>query len=220
MLWQRNFFVDNNGKLINNAGVDANALHKISYGLYVVTCNDGVKNNGLIVNTVQQVADSPKLISVSINKANYSHDVIKNSGKLNVNCLTVDTPFSVFENFGFRSGVAADKFAGFEHGYTDNGLAYLPKYVNSVLSLKVENYLDLGSHGMFICSVEGATVLNDKESMTYAYYLANVKPKPQPQAKKGYICKICGYIYEGEELPADYICPLCKHGASDFEPIV
>ncbi len=201
------------------AKTDFKALNKIGYGLYVVTSNDGKRDNGLIVNTVSQVADNPQMISVTINKANYSHHVIKQSGKLNVNCLTVDTPFSIFKNFGFQSGRTVDKFKNITPNHAKNGLAILPQYANSVLCLKVENYVDLGSHGMFICSIEDARVLNDKETMTYAYYRENVKPKPDTEGKKGFVCKICGFVYEGDELPADYICPLCKHGVADFEPI-
>ena len=198
---------------------DLTALYKIGYGLYVVTSNDGKRDNGLIVNTVTQVSDSPNRIAVNINKANYSHHVIKQTGKMNVNCLSVDAPFSVFENFGFQSGRNADKFAGCEVKRSDNGLVFLPRYINSFMSLKVEEYVDLGSHGMFICSVTEARVMSDRETMTYAYYHSNVKPKPNTECKKGWVCKICGYVYEGEELPEDFICPLCKHGAADFEPI-
>ena len=198
---------------------DMTALFKIGYGLYVVTCNDGKKDNGLIVNTVSQVTDTPNRIAVTINKANYSHHVIKQAGKMNVNCLTVDAPFKVFEAFGFRSGRNVDKFADCTPMRSDNGLVFLPRYINAFMSLKVEQYVDLDTHGMFICSVTEARVLSDVETMTYAYYHANVKPKPQTEGKKGYVCKICGYVYEGEELPEDFICPLCKHGAQDFEPI-
>ena len=198
---------------------DMSALFNIGYGLYVVTSNDGAKDNGLIVNTVSQVTDTPSRIAVTINKENYSHHVIKQTGKMNVNCLDVSTPFSVFENFGFRSGRTADKFVGIEELRSDNGLRFLPRYINSFLSLKVENYVDLGTHGMFICSVTEARVMSDKPTMTYAYYQENVKPKPQTAEKKGWVCRICGYIYEGEELPDDFVCPLCKHGAADFEPI-
>ncbi|MBO5715494.1 MAG: flavin reductase [Clostridia bacterium] len=198
---------------------DMTALFKIGYGLYVVTSNDGKKDNGLIVNTVAQVSDNPKRISVTINKANYSHHVIKQTGKMNVNCLTVDAPFSVFEKFGFASGRNVDKFAGENVLRSDNGLVFLSKYINSFMSLTVETYVDLGSHGMFICTIDEARVISDKETMTYSYYHANVKPKPQTEGKKGYVCKICGYVYEGDPLPEDFICPLCKHPASDFEPI-
>ena len=198
---------------------DLSALFKIGYGLYVVTSNDGKKDNGLIVNTVSQVTSTPNRVAVTINKENYSHHVIKQTGKMNINCLTVEAPFSIFENFGFKSGRNTDKFADIEPLYSDNGLAFLPRYINSFMSLKVEQYVDLDTHGMFICSVSEARVLSDKETMTYSYYHSNVKPKPETKGKKGYVCKICGYVYEGETLPEDFICPLCKHGASDFEEI-
>jgi len=198
---------------------DLSALFKLGYGLYVVTSNDGKKDNGLIVNTVTQVSDSPNRVAVTINKANYSHHVIRQTGKMNVNCLTVDAPFQVFEKFGFVSGRNVDKFADCEPLRADNGLVFLPRNINAFLSLKVEQYVDLDTHGMFICSVTEARVLSDRDSMTYAYYHEFVKPKPETEGKKGFVCKVCGYIYEGDELPQDFICPLCKHGAADFEPI-
>ena len=198
---------------------DLTALFNIGYGLYVVTSNDGKKDNGLIVNTVTQVTNTPNRIAVTINKANYSHHVIKQTGMMNINCLTVDAPFAVFEQFGFQSGRNVDKFADCEPLRSDNGLVFLPRHINSFMSLKVEQYLDLDTHGMFICSVTESRVISTAESMTYAYYHANVKPKPETEGKKGYVCKICGYVYEGDTLPDDFICPLCKHGASDFEPI-
>ncbi|MBQ2348468.1 MAG: flavin reductase, partial [Clostridia bacterium] len=191
----------------------------IGYGLYVVTSNDGKRDNGLIVNAVTQVTNTPNRIAVTINKQNYSHEVIKATGKMNVNCLSTDAPFSVFEDFGFKSGRDNNKFENITPLYSDNGLAFLPKYINSFMSLKVEQYIDLDTHGMFICSVTEARVVSEKETMTYTYYQNNVKPKPQSEGKKGFVCKICGYIYEGDVLPDDYICPLCKHGAADFEPI-
>ena len=198
---------------------DLTALFRIGYGLYVVTSNDGKKDNGLIVNTVTQLTDTPNRIAVNINKANYSHHIIKQTGILNVNCLSVDAPFSVFERFGFQSGRTVDKFEGITPVRSDNGLIILPKYINAAISLKVEQYVDLDTHGMFICSVTEARVMNDKETMTYTYYQNNVKPKPDTEGKKGFVCKICGYIYEGDVLPDDFICPLCKHGVADFEPI-
>ena len=198
---------------------DMSALFSIGYGLYVVTSNDGKRDNGLIVNTVTQLTNSPNRIGVTINKDNYSHHVIKQTGKMNVNCLSEDAPFSVFENFGFRSGRNTDKFDGIDFLRSDNGLAFLKRYINSFISLKVESYVDLGTHGMFICEITEARVISDANTMTYTYYQNNVKPKPETNGKKGYVCKICGYVYEGEELPDDYICPLCKHGAQDFEPV-
>ncbi|MBE6767745.1 MAG: MBL fold metallo-hydrolase [Ruminococcaceae bacterium] len=198
---------------------DLTALFKIGYGLYVVTSHDGKKDNGLIVNTVTQVTNTPNRIAVTINKENYSHHVIKQTGKMNINCLTVDAPFAVFEKFGFQSGRNVDKFADCEPLRSDNGLIFLPRHINAFLSLKVEQYVDLDTHGMFICSVSEARVLSDRETMTYTYYQDHVKPKPQTDGKKGFVCKVCGYVYEGDELPEDFICPLCKHGAADFEPI-
>ena len=198
---------------------DLTALFNIGYGLYVVTSNDGKKDNGLIVNTVSQVTNTPNRIAVTINKANYSHHVIKQTGIMNLNCLSTDAPFHVFENFGFQSGRTADKFAGWDPLRSDNGLVFLPKYINSFMSLKVEQYIDLDTHGMFICSITESRVMSRLETMTYNYYQSNVKPKPATEGKKGFVCKVCGYIYEGEELPEDYICPLCKHGVADFEPI-
>ena len=198
---------------------DLSALFNIGYGLYVVTSNDGQKDNGLIVNTVTQVTNSPNRIAVCINKQNYSHHVIKQTGKMNLNCLDVSAPFAVFENFGFHSGRTVDKFAGIEELRSDNGLRFLPRNINSFMSLDVENYVDLDTHGMFICSISEARVMSDKETMTYTHYQNNVKPKPETEGKKGFVCKVCGWVYEGEELPDDIVCPLCKHGAADFEPI-
>ena len=210
-------YIEQDGETANKN--DLTALFNIGYGLYVITSNDGKKDNGLIVNTVTQVTNQPNRIAVCINKQNYSHHTIKNTGVMNVNCLSTDAPFSVFENFGFQSGKNVDKFAGSEILRSDNGLAFLPKYINSFMSLKVEDYVDLDTHGMFICTVTEARVISDRETMTYTYYQNNVKPKPETEGKKGWVCKICGYVYEGDELPEDFICPLCKHGAADFEPI-
>ena len=198
---------------------DLTALFNIGYGLYVVTSNDGKKDNGLIVNTVSQVTNTPNRVAVAINKSNYSHHVIKQTGIMNVNCLTTEAPFKVFEAFGFVSGRNTDKFKDCTPLRSDNGLVFLPRYINAFMSLKVEQYIDLDTHGMFICSVTEARVLSDKETMTYTYYQNNVKPKPETKGKKGYVCKICGYVYEGDPLPEDFVCPLCKHGAADFEPI-
>ena len=198
---------------------DLTALFNIGYGLYVVTTNDGIRDNGLIVNTVSQVTNTPNRIAVTINKQNYSFHTIQKTGVLNVNCLDVSAPFSLFQRFGFQSGRTVDKFAGMEVLRSDNGLAFLPRYINSFMSLKVENYVDMDTHGMFICTVTEARVMSDAETMTYTYYQKNVKPKPETEGKHGFVCKVCGWIYEGDELPDDIICPLCKHGAADFEPI-
>ncbi|MBQ7098482.1 MAG: flavin reductase [Oscillospiraceae bacterium] len=198
---------------------DLTALFNIGYGLYVVTSRDEGRDNGLIVNTVTQVTNTPNRVAVTINKDNYSHHIIKKTGILNVNCLDVTAPFSVFENFGFRSGRTADKLAGIEELRSSNGLRFLPRHINSFMSLQVESYVDLGTHGMFICSVTEARICGNRSTMTYSFYLDHVKPKPETEGKRGFVCKVCGWVYEGEELPADIICPLCKHGAADFEAI-
>ena len=198
---------------------DLTALFNIGYGLYVVTSNDGKKDNGLIVNTVTQVTSTPNRVAVTINKENYSHHVIRQTGVMNVNCLDTSAPFSIFQNFGFQSGRSVDKFQGQEVLRSDNGLVFLSRHINSFMSLKVEQYIDLGTHGMFICAVTEARVISDNPTMTYTYYQENVKPKPETDGKKGYVCKVCGWVYEGETLPDDIVCPLCKHGAADFEPI-
>ena len=197
---------------------DMSALFNIGYGLYVITSNDGKKDNGLIVNTVTQVTNTPNRLAVTINKENYSHHVIKQTGKMNINCLSTDAPFSVFETFGFQSGRNVDKFKDCTPLRSDNGLVFLPRYINSFMSLVVEQYVDLGTHGMFICSISEARVISDRETMTYTYYHQHVKPKPKTDGIKGYVCTICGYVHEGE-LPEDFVCPLCKHGASDFVEI-
>lgn len=195
------------------------ALFNIGYGLYVVTSHDGKKDNGLIVNTVTQITSNPNRIAVTINKENYSHYIIKQTGKMNINCLTTDAPFKVFETFGFQSGRNVDKFTEYTPHHSKNGLAVLPKYINSFMSLEVEKYIDMDTHGMFICTVTEAKVVSNKPTMTYDYYHENVKPKPDVEGVKGYVCKICGWVYEGEPLPSDIVCPLCKHGAVDFEKI-
>ncbi len=198
---------------------DLTALFNIGYGLYVVTSNDGTRDNGLIVNTVSQVTNTPNRVAVTINKQNYSHHVIQQTGIMNVNCLDTTAPFSIFQNFGFQSGRNTDKFANLAPLHSDNGLAFLPRHINSFMSLKVEQYVDLGTHGMFICAVTEARVISDVETMTYTYYQNHVKPQPETEGKKGWVCKVCGWVYEEENLPDDIVCPLCKHGAADFEPI-
>ena len=210
-------YIAHDSKMANKN--DLSALFKIGYGLYVVTSNDGKRDNGIVVNAITQLTNTPNKIGVTINKESYSHHVIKQTGVMNVNCLSTDAPFSVFENFGFKSGRNVDKFEGMTPLRSDNGLAFLDKYINSFISLKVEQYVDLGTHGMFICAVTEARVISDRETMTYNYYLENVKPKPESDGKKGYVCKICGWVYEGDKLPDDLICPICKHPAADFEEI-
>ncbi|MCI7145344.1 MAG: flavin reductase [Clostridiales bacterium] len=198
--------------------IDSSAMFKIGYGLYVVTCNDGTKNNGLIVNTVTQVSSNPDRIAVNVNKANYSCEVIKNTGVLNVSTLNETAPFKIFEHFGFQTGRNVDKFDKEVFGHWEtasNGLPYLSKYANAYISLKVFDVIDMGTHLMFLCDITESQVLNNVDTMSYAYYHNNVKPKPVEDVK-GWVCDICGYVYEGDKLPEDYVCPLCKHGASDF----
>lgn len=195
------------------------ALFKLGYGLYVVTTNDGEKDNGCILNSVMQVTNTPNKVAVAINKQNYTHDIVMKTNKLNINCIAESAPFSLFQNFGFRSGRDADKLEGIAFTRSNNGLAVLKDNINAYMSLWVESTVDLDTHTLFICFVTQMDEISDERTMTYTYYQDNVKPKPQPQKKKGFVCKICGYVYEGDELPEDFICPLCKHPASDFEPI-
>ena len=201
--------------------MDTNALNRITYGLFVLTVRLGEKDNGCIVNTVTQVTSSPTRIAVTVNKQNLTHDVLLHTGLFNVSMISEDAPFALFKRFGFQSGRDADKFEGLDGVKRGgNGIAYLSQGVNAFLGAKVSSTVDLGTHTLFIADVTDGAVLSDTPSMTYAYYHANVKPQPAPAAvKKGFRCKICGYVYEGAFLPDDYICPLCKHGAADFEPI-
>ena len=201
--------------------IDASALFTVSYGLYVLTARDGGRDGGCIVNTVCQLTDQPKRISVCVCKQNLTCEMIQKSGLFNVSVLTQSVPFSEFQHFGFQSGRDVDKFAGRDDPRSENGLRYLRENCNALLSGKVTETVDCGTHTLFIADVTEAHVLSAEPSVTYAYYFAHIKPKPQPAAekKKGFVCKICGYVYEGETLPPDFICPLCKHGAEDFEPL-
>ena len=200
--------------------LDGKAMFKLSYGLFVLTARDGAKDNGCIINTAAQLTSSPMRISITVNKANYTHDMIQKTGVFNVSILSESTPFSVFQQYGFQSGRTADKLSGKEPR-TENGVAYLAEHANAVISGKVISTVDCGTHTLFIADVTEAHVLSKEASATYAYYFEHIKPKPQPAAekKKGYVCKICGYVYEGETLPPDFVCPLCKHGADDFESL-
>lgn len=201
------------------ANMDNKALHAIGYGLYVATTNDGSKDNGCIVNAVNQVSSTPLRVAISVRKGNYTYEIIKKTGKLNINCLDVTAPFSLFKHFGYQSGRDVDKFSDMEVMRSENGLRILPGHINAWMSLEVEQYVDLDSHGMFICLVTEGAQVSREESMSYHHYQKNVKPQPKPEKKKGYVCKVCGYVYEGEELPADFVCPWCKHGAEDFEAL-
>ncbi len=196
------------------------ALTKISYGLYILTSSDGTQDNGCIINTVCQVSLNPERIVISVNKDSYTGEIIKKSKKFNISVLTEETPFSVFEHFGFFSGRDKNKFEKTDNLFkTENGVFVVPEFANSYISAKVTDMIDMGTHTLFVAEITGQYVLSDKPSITYSYYYENTKPKPQKTDKKGYRCEICGYIYEGEELPEDYICPICKHGASDFVKI-
>jgi len=198
--------------------MDNTALYKLGYGLYVLTSRDGDKDNGCIVNTVLQVTSGQPFSGViGVNKQNYTHDMIMDSRKFNISVLTEETPFEVFKRFGFQSGATVDKFAGYtDINRSDNGLLYLTKNVNAMLSFDVTDTFDFGSHTLFKAEINDGEVLGKEESATYAYYQARIKPKPQDTKKDGYRCTICGYIYEDGVLPADFICPICKHGAGDF----
>lgn len=197
--------------------MDANALFKLSYGLFVLSAKDGEKDNGCIINTVMQVTDSPKQVCIAVNKQNFTCEMIQKTGKFNLSILSEKAQFDLFKQFGFQSGRNADKFDGIKCERSENGLLYLTEQSNAYLSCSVVSESDLGTHIMFVASVDDAAVLNDDPSVTYDYYHKNIKPAPQKTEKKKYVCKICGYVYEGDELPADFVCPWCKHGAEDFE---
>ena len=206
------------------AKIDPSVMHKFSYGLFVLTARAGDKDNGCIINTAAQLTSTPGRINIAVNKANYTHDMILSTGVFNISFLTESVPFETFKRFGFASGKDTDKLAGFEQNVarSANGLLYVTANTNAFMSAKVVDAYDYGSHTLFVAEVTEAEILGDEPSVTYAYYFAHIKPKPQPkieEEKHGYVCKICGYVYEGDELPPDFICPLCKHGAEDFEKI-
>ena len=199
--------------------MDSKSLFKLTYGLYFLSANMDGKDNGCIINTAVQIANNPDKISVSVSKGGLTCEMIEKTGKFNISSLTVDAEFSLFEKFGLKSGRDTDKFADFNDiARSENGLVYLTKYSNAFISVKITQVVDMGSHMLFIGEMTDGEVISDKESCSYAYYHANIKPAPRkPSTSGGWRCTICGYEYEGEELPADYICPLCKHPASDFE---
>jgi len=202
--------------------VESGTMFKLTYGLFVLTAKDGEKDNGCIINTAAQITSSPMRISITVNKANLTHDMILKTSEFNISILTESTPFRIFEQFGFRSGKEVEKFDGCGYDVrTANGIRYVPEYTNGIISAKVTESYDYGTHTLFIAELTQAFTLSDVPSVSYQYYFDHIKPKPQPQKekKKGFICKVCGYVYEGETLPEDFICPLCKHGAEDFEPI-
>ncbi|MDR0327056.1 MAG: flavin reductase, partial [Planctomycetaceae bacterium] len=206
----------------NAAPIDRAAMFKLTYGLFVLTAKDGTKDNGCIVNVASQITESPLRIAIAVNKANLTHDMIRNAGEFNLSILTEKTPFRIFEQFGFRSGKTVDKFAGWgDENRTANGLRYVSESTNGIISGKVADVYDYGTHSLFIADVTQTLKLSDDPSLTYQFYFDHIKPKPQPPQgnKKGFVCKICGYVYEGDTLPENFICPLCKHGAKDFEPL-
>lgn len=197
--------------------MDNNALFKLSYGLFVLTARQGEKDNGCIINTAMQVTDDPKRITIAVNKQNLTHDMVLATGEFNLSVLSEEAVFWIFQHYGFQSGKNVDKFANIPEVRTANGLRYVEGCTNAVISGKVISTVDCGTHTLFVADVTDAKILSDAPSMTYQYYFDHVKPKPEPAKKASWVCKICGYVYEGDPLPADFICPWCKHGAEDFE---
>lgn len=198
--------------------MDTQALYKIGYGLYVLTANENGKDNGCIINTVMQVTSDPCKIEIAVNKANYTCEMIQRTKKFNISILDEGTPFDVFKIFGYQSGRNIDKFAEFsDTKRSPNGLLYITKNTNAFMSAYVKQEIDLDTHILFIAQLVEAEVLSEKPTATYDYYQKKIKPQPERTPKKGWRCKICGFIYEHEDLPSDYICPICKHGAIDFE---
>lgn len=200
--------------------MDKRVLYNIGYGLYVLTAEKNGRDNGCIINTVMQVTSEPLQVAIAVNKRNYTEEIISETKKFNLSVLAEDAGFEQFNRFGFQSGRETDKFAGYTPvKRSPNGLLYISEHTNSYISAYVKSEIDLGSHSLFIAQITGAEILSGRPSVTYDFYQKNIKPKPQNTEKKGWRCRICGYIYEGENLPADYVCPLCKHGADDFEKI-
>ena len=199
------------------------AIYNLTYGLFVLTARCREKDNGCIINTAGQVTSTPNRISITVNKDNFTHDMIMESGKFNISILSEKASFDTFKHFGFQSGKTVDKFEGYSAAKrSENGIYYITEGTNAYISASVEQTIDLGTHTMFIAAVDDMEVLADEPSASYAYYQSSIKPQPETKASQGktaWRCTVCGYIYEGEELPADYICPLCKHPASDFEKV-
>lgn len=193
------------------------ALYHITYGLYWLSVRSYAQDNACIINTAVQVASDPLRISISVNKANKTHDMIMESGRFNLCMLTTDTPFSLFRRFGMQSGRDVNKFIGFEDvTRAENGICILTKHASAYMSAKLVRTVDLGSHTLFIAEITDMDVLSSEPCCTYGYYQSDIKPKPQQTKKKSWVCSVCGHVYEGEELPDDYTCPLCKHGKEDF----
>lgn len=202
---------------MNIEKIEASALFKIEYGLYVLTTSDGEKDNGCIVDAVMQVTSTPARVALAVNKDNYSHELIVKTGKLNLNCIVKDAPFDLFKNFGFQSGRSADKFAGIEFWRAQNGIPVLIDNINAFISLEVASMTDLGTHTLFVCDVTEAKEISNEETITYSYYRSHTK-NTQPK-KKGYVCTVCGYVHEGDTLPEDFVCPVCKQGADVFKAL-
>lgn len=200
------------------------AMYNLTYGLFILTSSFEGKDNGCVINTAGQVTSEPNRISIAVNKSNYTHEMILKSGKFNISILSEDAKFDIFKHFGFGSGRDTDKFENFENcKRSSNGIFYITDGTNAYISATVEQTVDLGSHTLFIARVEDMEVLSNTPSATYSFYQSNIKPKQNTGTSTGktvWKCTVCGYIYEGEELPSDFICPLCKHPASDFEKIV
>lgn len=196
--------------------MDKAAMYKLTYGLFVLTAKDGEKDNGCIINTAMQVTTAPNRITIVVNKQNYTHDMILKTKEFNVSCISEAADFDLFKHFGFQSG-RDDKTEGKSYPRGENGIIYIPEMTSAYISGKVIAETDLGTHTMFLADVTDAKVLSDVEAVSYSYYQKNIKLAPQPSKKAGWVCKICGYVHEGEELPEDFICPWCKHPASDFE---
>lgn len=205
----------------NIAPMDPTAMFRLSYGLFVLSARQDGRDNGCIINTVTQVTTTPNRITIAVNKANHTHDMIAATGEFAVSVLSQEAPFEIFKHFGFQSGRDTDKFAGWAASRrANNGVLYLTACTNAYMAAKVVDRWELETHTVFLAEVTEAGVLSDAPSMTYAYYHAEVKPKPQPKPeKKGFVCTVCGYIHEGDTLPEDFVCPLCKHGAQDFKPL-
>lgn len=200
--------------------MDATILFRLTYGMYVLTAKDGEKDNGCIINTAGQVTDTPLRMTITLGKMNYTHDMIVRSGQFNISVLDETAPFSVFRHFGFQSGKTVEKFENFNYKRSENGITYIPDHTSAFLSGKVIDTMDFGTHTMFLADVTDAGRLSEANPVTYGYYQSHIKPKSeQNPGKHGYRCRVCGFIYEGDELPPDYICPICKHGAADFERI-
>lgn len=197
--------------------MDKAAMYKLTYGLFVLTAKDGEKDNGCIINTAMQVTTAPNRITIVVNKQNYTHDIIMKTKEFNVSCISEAADFDLFKHFGFQSGRDVDKMADKSYPRAENGIVYIPEMTSAYISGRVIAETDLGTHTMFLADVTDGKVLSDAEAASYSYYQKNIKPAPKPVKKASWVCKVCGYVHEGETLPDDFICPWCKHPASDFE---